>query len=443
MTEVAEGRPSFAARHVKQLLLLLKVANLGAITAYQFALIFVLIRTVGPTLYPWLIFMAAIGNYVLSADLGFSGFVYADVRRNFIDGLLPSRLGFVNHALLIYISIALGASAVAAIAITLLPGLGVALKVALTLYFLATVLGLPWTLIRRIATAVDQFVAIEIIELARRVVMLIVAAWMLNGLGFSGFAVLSVVIWIVAFAAAFVLIAKRGIRVRRSSPRILAGFIAENRSGLFLTGGLTSLDFAIYNFPYMLIPVLFGSAAPLVVYDLFYKICRFGGTAFSVALETALPFQTRAFHAGNLGEVKKYQRSAIALGLIPLIGASALLLLFGQRLFAVLLNHAVPIDREITWTMVFMLAAILFQAAAGTFLGAIGKFSQITRLAMGASIGMTVLTLVTFVVRLSFDTFMAAYVVVYIGYAIVYQMLFHRVVTPATQDAARAELTRR
>ena len=46
MTDVAEGRPSIAVRQVNQPLLLLKVVNLVAISAYQFALIFVLIRTV-------------------------------------------------------------------------------------------------------------------------------------------------------------------------------------------------------------------------------------------------------------------------------------------------------------------------------------------------------------------------------------------------------------
>lgn len=439
MMQPSDGRVSFSARHTKKFLLLLKVANLGVITAYQFALIFVLIRTVGPTLYPWLIFMAAIGNYVLNADLGFSGFVYADVRRHFIEGLLPSRLGFVNHAMLIYIGIALSASMVAAVAIALLPGLGVALKIALSLYFLATVIGLPWTLMRRIATAVDQFVAIEIVELARRIAMLILVAAMLKGLGFIEFAALSVIMWIVAFAAALTLIARRGIRLRRSSARVLAGFLAENRSSLFLTGGLTGLEFAIYNFPYLLIPVLFGSAAPLVVYDLFYKICRFGGTAFGVALETVLPFQTRAYHAGNLHDVSKHQRGAIALGLLPLLVASTLLLMFGQRMFAALLNHAVPIDREMTWTMVGMLIAILFQASAGTFLVAIGQFRRITRLTMGATIGMAVLAIVTFVLRLSFDTFMVVYVGIYALYAIAYQTLFHRVVVSSSPNARHAE----
>jgi len=82
MTEarIAE-RPALLVRYQRQVLFLAKALNLGLITVYQFLLIYVLTRAVGASVYPFVVFLASIGSYILSTDLGFSGFVYARVRK--------------------------------------------------------------------------------------------------------------------------------------------------------------------------------------------------------------------------------------------------------------------------------------------------------------------------------------------------------------------------
>ena len=174
---------------------------------------------------------------------------------------------------------------------------------------------------------------------------------------------------------------------------------------------------------------MFGGPAYVVAFDIFYKVTRFGGVAYNVPIETMLPAQTRAFHSGDVGAVRRYRHQALLLGALPLAGAAAFLLLFGQRFFGVLLNHSHPIDPALRYVMVAMLAAMLLQMTAGAFMVGIGRYRAMTRIAMLTTSLMALAVGATIVLKLDFFTFMMLYVLAYCVHA----ALFHRAFAHDTQ----------
>src|SRR5690606_19994338 len=77
-----------AMAHGRKSLMFLKALNLGLVTLYSFALIYVLARILAVEFYTKVVFVGSIANYVLAADLGFSAFLYASVRKEFLAGRL-------------------------------------------------------------------------------------------------------------------------------------------------------------------------------------------------------------------------------------------------------------------------------------------------------------------------------------------------------------------
>src|SRR5690242_13048771 len=122
--------------------LALKVANLALVTFYSFGIIYVLVRVVPPGFYPWMVLLASIGGYVLATDMGFSAYVYAEVRRNFLADALDGADELVSQATSLYLALALAAIAIAGCVISL--ATPPRLAPALTAYFATIVLPLPW-----------------------------------------------------------------------------------------------------------------------------------------------------------------------------------------------------------------------------------------------------------------------------------------------------------
>lgn len=427
--------PRPPARLAKHALLLLKAGNLGLITFYSFAIIYVLVRVIDPAFYPWIVFITSIGNYILASDLGFGGYVYASLRKSFLHGELAARTRFVSDALNAYFAIALGSAGMAAVAIVALLHVAPAMKLAIALYFGAIVLSLPWSLFRRINAAIDRFVAMEVLEMARRLATVLLAGSMLLGVSFLAFAVLSLVLWAVSFAAALLLLRRQGIAFTLVPPGEALRFIGDNRSHVYSTAKLTGFEFAIYNHPYLVLPFVTGSAGTIVAYDIFYKFVRFGGVAYSVAVETFLPYQTRAFYAGDRAGVRRYQGIMIALGLIPFAIGSLFLLVLGQQFMVGLLSAAHPIEPALRYLIIAMLGAILFQTTAGSLLVGIGEYNRLGNLSSITVAIMAASAVATWVLHLPFMAFMAAYVAAYAVHACLFQGAFARTIGRPTRNA--------
>jgi hypothetical protein len=404
--------------------LALKLANLALVTIYSFEIIFVLVRVVPAGFYPWMVFVASIGNYVLVADLGFSAYVYAEVRRDFLADDLDGADDLVSQAASLYLGIAVAVVGIAAVVMPVAAPRGMAM--ALAAYFATIVLPLPWMLIRRVAAALDLYVAIESVECARRAVFCLLVATMLTGVSLLGFAIAALAMWIVAAGAAWWILRRNGFHLRWGSPRRIAAFWRQNRSGVVKSGRVAALDFLVDNLPYLAIPVIFHGPADLVSFDLFTKVARFGGAAYGVPGEVFTPPQTRAFYAGDADGVFRYQRWIWWLSAVPLVVGGVLIGVYGGPVFSRLLAGTQQVAPLVRVAMILMLVALLVRSPAAGFLTVVAKYDQLAIVAGIAAALMVAVLAATAIRGLSFPVFMLLYVAVYFFHAVVCQWFFVR-----------------
>lgn len=422
------GRVRFWTTHQRQVLFSIKSANLGLITLYQFGLIFALTRTVSTDVYPVIVLLASIGNYILGTDLGFSGFVYAHIRERFIRGGLKETHEFINSSINLYMAIPLIAFVGAAIVIPFTVHFSTELVVAMIVYFATIVLSLPWQMLRSIMMAIDGFMLMETLEFFRRLVLVLLVGSLLVGMTFTGFAFACLGAWVVAFGSAFIALHRRGVPLRALAPRPLVRFAVHNRGNVAKTGAFGGMEFVLYNFPYLLIPALGLGGHTLVFYDLFYKVTRFSGVAYNVPIETLLPFQTRAWHEGRLDEVKRLRRQMMLLCLPIFAVAAVLMLFFGRWFFGVLLNDYPPVSNGLVYLMVAMMLLILVQATTGGFLVGVGRYDTLVRVGFGALALAVIIALAGFLLRLPAGDLLVMYVVGYGLYALLYRLAFSRLI---------------
>lgn len=414
-TARAAGRLGFLA---------LKGVNLALLVVYSFGMVYVLVRALPPGFYPWMVVLSSVGGYVLAADLGFSIYVYSVVRRRFLAGDLAGSQDLVGDATGIYFAAAAVSCAIAGAVIAKVAPQGLAL--ALAGYFASIVLPLPWMLIRRVAAAIDLHVHIEILEATRRAVFCGFAGLMLAGVPLIGFVLLSLAGWLAAMGCAWGLLRRHGFHLRPGPPARLLSFFSENRDGVVKSGRFTALEFGIYNFPYLLIPLMFHGPAELVGFDLFNKVARFGGAAYSVPAEAFTPQQTRAHYAGDVATVERYQRLMWAVGAVPMTIGGGLLLLVGGPVFDKLLAGVHAVSGEVRIAMAAMLAALLLQTSAGGFLISVGRYDEVGRVAVTTAVLMGASVAATTLLGLSFGTFMLLYVAAYAVHAVLFESAFRR-----------------
>lgn len=429
--------PPVSGHAARQLaFLVLKGTNLALLIGYSFGLVYVLVRAVPPGFYPWMVMLASIGGYVLAADFGFSGYVYGVVRRRFLTGELTGAEDLVAEATGLYLAVAAAATAIAAAVIAAVAPAG--LRLALTGYFSTVVAPLPWMLIRRTAAAVDLHYAIEVLECIRRAVFLSFVVAMLAGLSLGGFVVASLAGWAAAMAAAWALLRRRGFHLHPGRPARILAFVRDHRAGVVRSGRFTALEFAIYNFPYLLIPAMFHGPADLVAFDLFAKVTRFGGAAYSVPAEAFTPQQTRAYYAGDFAGVRRQQRLMWLVGAVPMVSGGLLILAFGGAVFDRLLAGVHTIDPAVRAAMAAMLAAVLLQSSAGNFLVSVGRYEEMARVAAITAVLMAAAVVATVAAALPFAAFLLLYVAAYGVHAALFEWNFGRLLADRPRREAAA-----
>ena len=403
----------------RKLLMFLKAVNLGLVTIYSFVLIYVFARILPVEFYTQVVFVGSIANYVLAADLGFSAFLYASVRKEFLSGRLAGSHDNISTSFSIYLTVVLAAIALLA-AVMAADGSISDQELSLALYFAAVVPGLPWTLYRRLAAALDQLVRFEIIEMARRIATTLAICSLLLGLDFRTFCLITLAVWLVAYATAFLSLRKAGIALSWK-PRAFGGFLKHNRGGLGRSGTFTGAEFLLYNGPYLAIPFLFADPTAIIIFDLFYKVTRFSGLSYSVAIDSFLPYQTRAFHANEKHLIPPSVRRVALICLVPMLLGSAAILLLGDQAFARLLPDPYRVTPLVQYCMVAMLAGGLVHSTAGSIVVALGRFGPALRIATITLVLLALAMAATRLLGLSFDEFLCLYVAAYWCHALLFQ----------------------
>jgi O-antigen/teichoic acid export membrane protein len=399
--------------------LALKGVNLLLTTALNFGLVYVLIRKLSLTDYSAFVLMTAIGSYVLAADLGFSSVVYQRVRSAFLAGRARDGLSLAVTTFGLYLCLALGTAAIAFGMLTVKDGASGAGQ-TLGVYFLALLLALPWMIVRSTANAVDRFLIYEATEAARRMVLIILAAAMLRWLPFGGYAISGLVLWLGAYAVVLPPLS-RALGGAPSAKHWAPGeAFRDNAAQLKRAGVFSIMEFAIYNFPYLITPLLFGKGHALVAFDVFFKITRFAAVAYLVPSEALLPATTRAVHEADGRKLLKLLALVFGLSLAACLVAAIAVTVFGDALFGLLLGNRAVISPTVRICMAVILFAMMIQAPAGLLLLNTGRSAMLARIAPTVAAAMTVMCVAVAVTHASFDTFLVGYVSIFAIGAVVY-----------------------
>ncbi|WP_024512537.1 hypothetical protein [Bradyrhizobium sp. ARR65] len=419
----------------------LKASNTAFQLVFGILTTYVFLRILSPDVFATYILISAIGSYASLADLGCSNLIYVNMRKAYLDGNhLGTALEEALAALLTYgVVVLLVLFVVGALIVAdVMHNHGVPLN--LILYLLFWLLLLPWNVVRTTANAVDLYVPFEVIELMRRSLVTGLLIALLVGAEVREYLIAINVIW----GACFLVAAFYGRRVfdefNAGKSAIAAAVVRLYRDRLASMKAVAAFNvsaFTIYVFPYFIIPAMSFPRDALVVFDTFYKVGRFGATAYRVAGDAFLPMQTRAVHEGrtrdlmsSVGTVLAFQFAIFLIGAICLLGGS-------NWIFPILLNGKVEISQAIVLMMVAMLFLELIQLTLEVILINSGLFEPMAKLYVAVVTALGTVALVSYVWEVSFPVFLGAYVLVYGIGAILHVPLFLRYLGPSRAKPRR------
>lgn len=414
--------------------LTLKVSNTAFQLVFGILTTYVFLRILSLDVFAAYILISAIGGYSSLADLGCSSLIYVNMRKAYLDGHhLETALEEALAALLTYGAVVLLVLFVvgALIVTDVIQNHGAPLN--LILYLLFWLLLLPWNMVRTTANAVDLYVPFEIIELMRRLLVTGFLIALLAGLEVRQYLIAINVVW----GACFLVAAFYGRRLfdefgagKGSIAAAVVRLYCDRLPSVKAVAAFNVSAFTIYVFPYFIIPGMSFPRDALVVFDTFYKVGRFGATAYRVAGDAFLPMQTRAVHDGrtrdlmsSVGTVLAFQFVIFLVGAICLLGGA-------DRIFPALLNGKVEINQAIVLMMVAMLFLELIQLTLEVILVNSGLFEPMAKLYVSVVTALGTVALVSYLWNLSFPLFLGAYVVTYGIGAILHVPLFLRYLGP-------------
>ncbi len=423
--------------------LALKASNTAVQITFGVLTTYVFLRNLSPDVFAGYILIAAIGSYTSLADLGCSSLIYVNLRKAYLDGHhLAMALEEAMAALLTF--------AVFVLVVLLVVGALTAANVIrnhgaplnLILYLLFWLLLLPWNIVRTTANAVDLYIPFEFIELLRRVLATLFLGAILWGFEIRHYLVAINLIWGACFLTAglfgYRLLSKLDIK---SGP-IGAAVIRLYRDRLASVKAVAAWNvsiFTIFVFPYFIIPVMSFARDALVVFDTFYKVGRFGATAYELAGGAFLPMQTRAVHEGRTRDLMASVRMVFAFQLLIFLVAAICLLGGSDKIFPLILNGKVEISHTVVWMMIAMLFLESIHLTLELILVNSGLFEPIAKLYVGMVGALGAVALVSYLFKLSFSAFLGGYLLVYGVGAILHIPLFLLYLGPG-REKIRASL---
>jgi O-antigen/teichoic acid export membrane protein len=283
------------------------------------------------------------------------------------------------------------------------------------LFFLFIALNLVWFALRNISIAVDEYVLFEALETVRRGGYILGLAAVLIGLPLIAMLIALNMLW----AAVVAVCVKRMIARGALRPRI-AGFVQDlraffraNRAQLIRSGTYAASEIYIGNYPYLLVPMLFGLGAPPIILDTTFKVFRGGATIFGAVCDILVPRQTSALAERDGPTLVRATLIAAALCSIPAAVACAILIFAADKLFAILLGNAATMPPATTPILIVLLIANLTEMVTHSVLVHNGYFREVARIGMGMVVAMTGVAACAILAHFDIVQFLEAYAAVY------------------------------
>jgi O-antigen/teichoic acid export membrane protein len=403
--------------------LLLRSSTAGAAVVAGLVQTFVFARVLSPETFSIFILVGTFGVSLWLFDLGAAKILFVRQRARHlaqrVDGPEPAQASAVValYALLVLAGTLLCFAVMAA-----RPAATPWQAAEFALFFSFCALNLVWFPLRNVSNAVDEFLYFETLEAIRRAGHIAAMLALLIGLPLPAFLLLGNLLWFTVLAACIARLLRKGALAPALGGfgNTLALFWRANRAELLRSGNYAVGELAIYNFPYLVVPLVFGLGAPTIILDTVFKVFRGATLIYAASLDPLIPRQTRAFAERDAASLKKATLTAAILCAIPTIVLCGLLLFAGDRLFALLLGHAATVPRTAVLVLVVLLLANLAQNVASNLLLHTGFFREIARVASVLMGLMAAMTAVAILARVGIVGFIAGYAAVYVAGAALY-----------------------
>src|SRR6185503_729544 len=148
-----------------------------------------------------------------------------------------------------------------------------------------------------------------------------------------------------------------------------------------------------------------------------------------------VPRQTRAMAGRDVRSLKRATLTAFVLCAVPTLALCAVLVLAGDRLFALLLGHAATVPPTATKLLIVLLVANLAQNVASNLLLHTGYFREIARIATILTAAMAAMTVLTVAAGAGIVGFIGGYTAVYVAGAALWRGPFRRARSARRQSA--------
>ena len=387
---------------------------------------FVLIRVLSPDLFSIFILVGALGLALWLFDLGISNILFLRLRAT---KLQPnSHREITDQAAAVawlYGTIVLAGGLFCFVIMALWSKHSMLDSIEFGLFFIFSALNLVWFVLRYISIAIDEFIFFENFEIFRRVGHIVILLTMLVGLPMLAFVILANLLWAALIAlCAYRLAARGGLSGSIvDAPKHLRMFFQRNRAELLRSGGFSASEIYSYNFPYLIVPFAFGLGAPTIIFDTTFKIFRGAALIYGVGCDIAVPRQTRTFAEGDASGLVRVTLSAFAVSAAPTALICMLLYFGADRIFALLLGGAVTMPPAAGPILIVLMSFNLIQNFATSLMIHTGFFRDLSRVAFGVSVLMTIVSGVVIAARLDIVAFLIAYTCVYIVGALAFVAL--------------------
>jgi hypothetical protein len=289
------------------------------------------------------------------------------------------------------------------------------------LFFLFVSLNLVWYALRNISIAVDEYVLFEALETLRRIAYFIGLGALYFGLPLLDMLLALNAVWAMVITVCARRMIERGALLARLRGNIerLRTFFRANRTELISSGTYAASDIYLGNYPYLVVPLLFGLGAPPIILDTTFKVFRGGAMVFGAVCDILVPRQTSALAERDGKTLVRATLLAAVLCSIPAVLIFTILIFGGDKLFALLLGSAAVMPPQTTPILIVLITANLAQMVANSVLVHNGFFKDVARMGVGVAAAMTGLGAFALLTHPDIVQFLQAYAAIYVCGALV------------------------
>ena len=403
--------------------LLLRASTAGFAVAAGLVQTFVFARVLTPEHFSIFILIGTSGVSLWLFDLGAAKIVFVRQRARHLARASDRAVTDQSTAVILLYGLLVFAGTVICFgAMAMHPAVTLWQAMELAFFFSFSALNLVWFPLRNVSNAIDDFINFETLEAIRRIGHMALMMTLLIGLPLPAFLLLANLLWAVIFGICIVRLVRKGALTRCVGGfwTTLTVFWRANRHHLLRSGNYAVGELVVYNFPYLVVPMVFGLGAPTIILDTVFKVFRGAALIYAAGLDPLVPKQTHAFAEHDALTLKKATLIATVLCSVPTLILCGALLFAGNRLFALLLGHAATVPRAAVFVLIVLLLANMAQNVANSLLLHTGFFRQIARVATFLVLTMAAMTAIVIVAGLDITGFLGGYTIVYVAGAALY-----------------------